>query len=178
MHKDVEKILYSREEITRRVKELGAEISKDYTGKNPVVIGVLKGAFVFMADLVREIEEPCQIDFIAASSYGNSAETSGTVKITKDIGADIKGRHVLLIEDILDTGVTLSYLKEYMCERGAETVKICAMLDKPARRQANISADYCGFECPDAFIVGYGLDYAEQYRNFPYIGELKAEIYS
>jgi len=177
MQKDIERIFFSEEELQKRVKELGEAITKDYEGKHPVVIGVLKGSFVFMADITRHIGTYCDIDFMAVSSYGMGTTTTGAVKITKDLSNDIHGRDVIIIEDILDSGVTLSYLKKYLMAREPNSIKICTLLDKPARRKAPIQPDYVGFECPDAFIVGYGLDYAEKYRNLPYIGVLKAEIY-
>ena len=158
--------------------ELGAQISADYTDKEPVFVGVLKGSFVFMADLMRFIDINCLIDFMAVSSYGRGTTTTGAVSITKDLGNDIQDRHVIIIEDILDSGVTLSYLKNYLSVRKPASVAICTLLDKPSRRKADIKPDYTGFECPDAFIVGYGLDYAEKYRNLPYIGVLKPEIYA
>jgi hypoxanthine phosphoribosyltransferase len=178
MHCDIERIFFSEEEIRTRVKELGAQLTKDYMNRDPVIIGVLKGSFVFMADITRNIDTYCDIDFMAVSSYGSGTTTTGAVKITKDLSHDILGRDVIIIEDILDSGVTLSYLKGYLEARKPASVKICTLLDKPARRKSDINADYVGFLCPDEFIVGYGLDYAERYRNLPYIGVLKAEIYN
>lgn len=178
MHPDVQEILFSEEVIRSRVKELGEEISRDYTGKEIVCIGVLKGCFVFMADLVRELNLDCSIDFMAVSSYGSGTVTTGAVKIGKDISANIEDRDVLIIEDILDSGVTLSYLREFLMQRKPASIKICTLFDKPARRRADIKADYVGLVCPDEFIVGYGLDYDEKYRNLPYIGVLKPEIYA
>lgn len=178
MIKDIEKVLYSEEVILNKVKELGNIISTDYDGKVPVFIGVLKGSFVFMSDLMRSINISCQIEFMAVSSYGNKSETTGAVKITQDLSTDIEGRHVIIIEDILDSGLTLSYLVNYLKGRNPASIKICALLDKPERRQADVTADYLGFEVPDEFVVGYGLDYAEKYRNLPYIGILKREVYS
>lgn len=177
MQKDIERIFFSEEEIKNRVKELGAQLTVDYKDKDPVIIGVLKGSFVFMADITRSIDTYCDIDFMAVSSYGSGTTTTGAVKITKDLSHDIQGRNVIIIEDILDSGVTLSYLKGYLEVRKPASIKICALLDKPARRRADINADYVGFLCPDEFIVGYGLDYAERYRNLPYIGVLKSDIY-
>lgn len=177
MQKDIERIFFSEEEIKNRVKELGAQLTVDYKDKDPVIIGVLKGSFVFMADITRSIDTYCDIDFMAVSSYGSGTTTTGAVKITKDLSHDIQGRNVIIIEDILDSGVTLSYLKGYLEVRKPASIRICALLDKPARRRADINADYVGFLCPDEFIVGYGLDYAERYRNLPYIGVLKADIY-
>ncbi len=177
MMKDIERIFFSAEEIQNKVAELGQQITADYEGKNPFVVGVLKGCFVFMADLIRKIDTVCDLDFMSVSSYGSGTTTTGAVRITKDLNRDIQGRHVLIVEDILDSGITLSYLKKYLESREPASVKICTLLDKPARRKSEIKADYVGFECPDAFIVGYGLDYAERYRNLPYIGVLKPEIY-
>ncbi len=177
MRNDIDHILYDEAVITEKVKELGASISEDYAGKSPFLIGILKGCFVFMADLAREITLPCDIDFMAVSSYGSGTSTTGAVKITKDLNRDIEGRDVLIIEDILDSGVTLSYLKAYLSNRNPASIKICTLMDKPARRKADITADYTGFVCPDEFVVGYGLDYDEKYRNLPYIGVLKPEIY-
>ncbi|MGE4483648.1 MAG: hypoxanthine phosphoribosyltransferase [Oscillospiraceae bacterium] len=178
MNKDIERIFFSAEEIKHRVCELGTQISADYKDKEPVFVGVLKGSFVFMADLMRCIDINCLIDFMAVSSYGSGTKTTGAVSITKDLGNDIHDRHVIIIEDILDSGVTLSYLKKYLSVRKPASISICTLLDKPSRRKADIKPDYTGFECPDAFIVGYGLDYAEKYRNLPYIGVLKPEIYA
>ncbi|MCF0121354.1 MAG: hypoxanthine phosphoribosyltransferase [Oscillospiraceae bacterium] len=178
MNKDVERILFTEAEIKQRVKELGAQITNDYEGKELVVIGILKGAFVFMSDLVRAIDLDCRIDFMSVSSYGDGTMTTGQVNIMRDIGCDIAGKHVIIVEDILDTGVTLSYLKSYLANRWPASIKICTMLDKPSRRRADITPDYCGYTVPDAFIVGYGLDYAERYRNIPEICVLKEEVYS
>ena len=178
MHPDVQEILFSEEVIRNRVKALGEQISRDYAGKEIVCIGVLKGCFVFMADLVRELDLDCSIDFMAVSSYGSGTVTTGAVKIGKDISANIEDRDVLIIEDILDSGVTLSYLREFLMQRKPASIKICTLFDKPARRRADIKADYVGLVCPDEFIVGYGLDYDEKYRNLPYIGVLKPEIYA
>jgi len=179
MHKDIGDILFSEETITARVRELGAEIASDYGDKNPLLVGVLKGSFIFMADLLRAIDAPVSVDFLAASSYGDKAFTSGKVDLTKAVPADtVKGRDVILVEDILDTGVTLKYLKEYMGTLGPASVKICVFLDKVTRRQVDVEADYVGFVCPDEFVVGYGLDYSERYRNLKYIGSLKPEVYS
>lgn len=177
MNPDIEHIFFSEETLQQRVKDLGEQITRDYMGSEPVFVGVLKGSFVFMADLMRNIDINCLIDFMAVSSYGSGTTTTGAVKITKDLSRDIHGRDVIIVEDILDSGVTLSYLKNYLAVREPASIKICTLLDKPARRKADITPDYVGFECPDAFIVGYGLDFAEKYRNLPYIGVLKPEIY-
>lgn len=177
MQKDIEKILLSREVIAERVRELGKQISQDYQGKNLLVVGILKGALVFMADLVRQINIPVRLDFMVVSSYGSSSESSGVVRILKDLDMSVEGWHVLLVEDIIDTGLTLKYLRDNLLARGPESVKICALLDKPARRRVEVQADYCGFTIPDAFVVGYGLDYAEKYRNLPDLCVLKPEAW-
>jgi len=178
MRDDIERILFSEEQLRTRVRELGAEIARDYAGKNPFFLGVLKGCYIFMADLVRAADLPCSMDFMAVSSYGAGTNSTGAVKITKDLSQDIEGRDVVIVEDILDSGVTLHYLKGYLANRRPASIRIVTLLDKPARRRAEVRADYCGFTVPDAFVVGYGLDYAETYRNLPYIGVLKPEIYS
>lgn len=178
MTNDVKEVLYSREIISEKVKELGKQITSDYKGKDLVVIGVLKGANVFMADLIREIEMPLEMDFMAVSSYGHSTESSGVVKILKDLDKGIEGKDVLVVEDIIDTGLTLKYLCKNLLNRKANSVKICTLLDKPERRKVDVVIDYKGFEIPDEFIVGYGIDYAEKYRNLPYIATLKKEVYS
>lgn len=175
---DIEKTLVTEAELDEKVQELADKIAADYRDKNPVFLGILKGSFVFMADLMRKINIYCDIDFMAVSSYGAKSTTSGAVKINKDLSQDIEGRHVVIIEDILDSGVTLSYLKNYLMNRNPASISICTLLDKPARRKADIKADYFGFDIPDEFVVGYGLDYAERYRNLPFIGVLKPEIYS
>ena len=178
MEKDIERIYFSQEEIGEKVKELGARISADFEGKNPLLVGILKGSFVFMADLIRTVTTYCDVDFMTVSSYGSGTTTTGAVKITKDLGSNIEGRDVILVEDILDSGLTLNYLKSFLAARNPKSISICTLLDKPARRRADITPDYVGFNCPDAFIVGYGLDYDERYRNLPYIGVLKSEIYA
>ena len=178
MKNDIETILFSEEMINRRVEELGNQISEEYNGKYPLLVGVLKGCFVFMADLCRKITVKCDLDFMAVSSYGDNTTSTGAVKIIKDLSRNIEGRNIIIVEDILDSGITLNYLKQYLSQRKPASIKICTLLDKPARRSAPITADYVGFDCPDAFIVGYGLDYAEKYRNLPYIGTLKPEVYS
>ncbi|MBR0040397.1 MAG: hypoxanthine phosphoribosyltransferase [Oscillospiraceae bacterium] len=177
MENDIAQVLYTREEIYRRVCEIGAQISEDYRDKDPVFIGVLKGCFIFMADLMRCVSVNCSMDFMAVSSYRGTTST-GAVSINKDLSAPIEGRHVILVEDILDSGVTLNYLKSYLQVRKPASIKIATLLDKPARRKADIYADYSCFDVPDAFVVGYGLDYNERYRNLPYIGVLKEEIYA
>ncbi len=177
MRNDIDYILYSEETLNAKVEELGQAITNDYKGRAPFLIGVLKGCFVFMADIARAIDLPCDIDFMSVSSYGNGTSSTGAVNITKDLSRDIEGRDVIIIEDILDSGITLSYLKSYLNNRRPASIKICTLLDKPARRASDIRADYIGFTCPDEFVVGYGLDYAEKYRNLPFIGVLKPEIY-
>ena len=178
MRDDIASVLLSAEDIQKRTAELGARISKDFDGREPLFVGVLKGCFVFMADLMRSVTIPCSVDFMAVSSYGNQTTTTGAVKINKDLNQDIEGRDIILVEDILDSGVTLHYLADYLSVRRPASITIATLLDKPARRKAPIHATYAGFEVPDAFVVGYGLDYAEKYRNLPFIGVLKPEVYS
>lgn len=178
MHNDIDYILKSQEQLQTRVARMGAEISRDFDGKEPLFIGILKGSFIFMADLMRHVDIPCSMDFMAVSSYGNKSVTTGAVKINKDLSQDIENRHVIVVEDILDSGLTLSYLVQYLMVRNPATVHIATLLDKPSRRLRQVETSYVGFEIPDAFVVGYGLDYAEKYRNLPYIGVLKPEIYN
>lgn len=163
--------------IRNRVSELGKELSADYQDSEPIFVGVLKGCFVFMADLLRSVDVHCTMDFMAVSSYGDGTSSTGAVIITKDLSKNIEGKDVIIVEDILDSGMTLSYLSNYLKGRNPKSIKIATLLDKPSRRKAKINADYIGFEVPDAFVVGYGLDFAEKYRNLPYIGVLKPEIY-
>jgi hypoxanthine phosphoribosyltransferase len=170
-------ILYDREQVMARVKELAQEITKDYADKNLLVVGILKGAFIFMADLVREIDLPLEIDFMDVSSYGVSTVSSGEVRIIKDLDYSIRDKDVLIVEDIVDTGLTLQYIKEILAKRGPRSIGICCLLDKPSRRKAAINPEYVGFAIPDEFIVGYGLDYAEQYRHYPAVCILKPSIY-
>lgn len=177
MINDIAEILLSEEEIKSIVTRLGEEISRDYKDKNLVLISVLKGSVIFMADLMRAITVPCKIDFMAVSSYGSGTKTSGVVKIIKDLTEPIEGADVLIVEDILDSGVTLSYLKKLLLARNPASIRICTLLDKPERRKADITADYAGTHIPDAFAVGYGLDYDEKYRNLSFIGVLKPSIY-
>lgn len=177
MDRDVEKILISEEEIKEICKRLGEEISRDYKGKNLLLVSVLKGSIVFMADVMRNITCDCEIDFLAVSSYSGT-KTTGVVKFKKDMDVDPDGRDILIVEDILDSGITLSYLKQVLLQRNAASIKVCTFLDKPANRRADIEADYVGKVVPDEFIIGYGLDYNEKYRNLPYVGVLKREIYS
>ena len=177
MHDDIKNVLVSEEELKAKVAELGAQISRDYEGKNLVLVSILKGSV--MADLMRAVSIPCSIDFMVVSSYGGSnTVTSGLVKIIKDLDGDLSGKDVLIVEDILDTGVTLSNLVPMLKMRNPNSVKICTILDKPSRRKADIQPDYEGFQVPDEFVVGYGLDYDEKYRNLPYVGVLKPEIYA
>ena len=177
MEQDILRVLYTEEEIKARVEEMGEELYDLYCDKNPLFVGVLNGCFIFMADLVRASQMKSQLEFIAVSSYKNGTKSSGVVQITRDLQCDITGRNLIVVEDILDSGNTLAYLKEYLINRGAASVNIVTLLDKPSRRQKAIYADIVGFEVPDEFVVGYGLDYAQQYRNVPYIGVLKPEVY-
>lgn len=177
MEKDIESILISAEEIEKKVATVGAQISKDFAGKEPIFVGVLKGCFIFMADLMRHVTINCSVDFMAVSSYSGTSST-GAVKINKDLNQDIAGRDIILVEDILDSGITLNYLKNYLLVREPASIHVVTLMDKPSRRKADIFADYSCFEVPDAFVVGYGLDYNERYRNLPYIGILKPEIYT
>lgn len=177
MIKDIKKVLLTEEQILNKVKDLAAEISKDYEGKDLLVVGILKGSVLFASDIIKNITIPCQIDFMAVSSYGNSSETSGIVRILKDLDHSIEGKDILIVEDIIDSGVTLDYLLKYLKARKANSIEIITLLTKPARRKVDINVKYCGFEVPDEFLVGYGLDFAEKYRNLPYIGILKEEIY-
>lgn len=178
MEKDIEKVLLTEEEIADKIRELGRILSKEYAGKNPLVICVLRGGAPFMTDLVRRMDIPLEMDFMAVSSYGASTQSSGVVRIMKDLDTSVDERHVLIVEDIIDSGLTLSYLIDNIQRRNAASVKVVTLLDKPARRTVDLTPDYCGFQIPDAFVVGYGLDYAEKYRNLPYIGILKSEVYS
>jgi len=178
MKDDIREIIFTEEEIRLRIKELGAQITKDYAGKSPLLIGVLKGCYVFLGDIARSIDLDCEIRFITASSYGVSTITSGDVKIGMDFDFKIEDRHVIIIEDILDSGITLTALWNFINARSPASLKICTLLDKPARRKVQISADYTGFVCPDEFVVGFGLDYAERYRNLPYVASLKPEVYT
>ncbi|MFV0413557.1 MAG: hypoxanthine phosphoribosyltransferase [Oscillospiraceae bacterium] len=174
---DLDHVILREEEIQSRVTELGKQISKDYQGKDLLMVSVLKGSVVFMADLMRAITVPLEIDFMVVSSYGSGTKSSGIVKIVKDIDIEIAGKDLLIVEDILDSGMTLSYLKKLLAGRNPASIRIVTMLDKPSRRMVPIQPDYVGFEVPDEFIVGYGLDYIEHYRNVPVIGVLKPEVY-
>lgn len=178
MEDHILRVLYSERQLKRRVKELGAEITKDFQGKNLVLVSVLRGSYIFMADLSRQIDLPCAVDFMAVSSYGKGTSSSGQVKIIKDLSDPIEGKDLLIVEDILDSGNTLYYLREVLSARKPASISICTLLDKPERRQKDIKPNYSGFLIPDEFVVGYGLDYAEEYRNLPYIGVLKPEVYS
>lgn len=177
MKDDIKKVLIDENELKAIVKRLGAEITADYLGKDVLLIGILKGSVIFMADLMREIDVPCNIDFMAVSSYGNGTESSGRVKINKDLDNDIQGKDIIIIEDILDSGKTLYYIRDILSARKPASIKICTLFDKPERREADIKADYVGSLVPNEFIVGYGLDYSEYYRNLPFIGVLKEEVY-
>ena len=176
LHDDVEETLISTESIDARVAELGAQLSADYAGRDPVLVSVLKGSLVFLADLMRAMDLPSSIDLMEVSSYAGT-ETSGQVRILKDLSKPIEGRDVIVVEDIIDTGLTLNYLLGYLADRQPASIKICCLLDKPARRLADIAIDYIGFTIPDRFVIGYGLDYEERYRNLPYIGVLKPSVY-
>ena len=177
LEKDIQEVLFTEEQLRTRVKELAKEIEADYAGKEIMLIGILRGSFVFMADLCRYIDLPCTLDFMSVSSYGKSTSSTGQVQITKDLSEDITGRHVIVVEDILDSGNTLSYLLKILEHRHPASVRLCTLLDKPDRRAKQVNVHYSGYTIPDAFVVGYGLDYAEMYRNLPYIGILKPEVY-
>lgn len=177
MHKDIESILYSVETLDQRIKALGAKITNDYKGKKLIIVGVMKGANVFVADLIRNIDVDVVLDFIVVSSYGASTESTGVIRLLKDLDENISGEHVLIVEDIIDSGLTLEYLVSNFETRHPESIKICTLLNKLERRTADVPVDYIGFQVPDEFIVGYGIDYAERYRNLPYIGILKRSVY-
>ncbi|NLW23439.1 MAG: hypoxanthine phosphoribosyltransferase [Tissierellia bacterium] len=174
----IKKVLLTEEVIEARIKELGKQISEDYKGKNLMLVGILKGAVIFMSQLAKNIDIPVQMDFMAVSSYGKSSESTGVVRIIKDLDCSIEDKDILIVEDIIDTGLTLSYLTDNLKKRGPKSVKIVTLLDKPERRKADVPVDYTGFVIPDEFVVGYGLDYAEKYRNLPFIAALKEEVYS
>lgn len=178
MTNDIMKVLLTKEDIEARVIELGKEITEKFEGTEPLFIGVLKGSYVFMADLMRHVNLKCSMDFMAVSSYGSGTTSSGAVKINKDLNEDITDRHIIIVEDILDSGITLTYLCGYLQNRKPASITLVTLLDKPARRKAPITADFVGFEVPDEFVVGYGLDYDEKYRNLPFVGILKPEVYS
>ncbi|TWH79468.1 hypoxanthine phosphoribosyltransferase [Sedimentibacter saalensis] len=178
MNKDIKKILITEDELQAKVKELGAKITEDYQGKDLLLVCVLKGAVLFVSDLMKRIDLPLEINFMAISSYGSNTQSSGVVRILKDLNQSIEGRNVLIVEDIIDSGLTLSYLTENLKAKGPESVEICTILDKPDRRTTSLNIKYTGFQVPDEFVVGYGLDYAEKYRNLPYIAVLKEEVYT
>lgn len=175
---DIEQILFDEATIAARVAELGSVISKDYMGKEVVVVGILRGSYVFLADLSRHFEFACTIEFMSVSSYGNGTSSTGQVQITKDLTNPIEGKHVIVIEDIMDSGNTLAYLFGVLRQRKPASLRLCTLLDNPARRQQNVEISYCGFQIPNAFVVGYGLDFAQYYRNLPYIGVLKSSVYT
>ena len=177
MQNDIEKILFSAADLEARIEELGERITEDYRGKELIVVGILKGSNIFTSDLVRKVNIPLKIDFMVVSSYGNTTESTGVVRILKDLEHSVENKHLLIVEDIIDSGLTLKYLKEMLLTRNPAGIKICTLLDKPARRKEYVDIDYMGFEVPDEFIVGYGIDYAEMYRNLPYVGVLKREVY-
>lgn len=177
IHEDVDRILYTEDDLRERIREMGAQITRDHEGQSLLVISVLRGAAIFMADLVREIQLPLEMDYMAISSYGNGVKSSGVVRILKDLSSSVEGRHVLIAEDILDSGLTLKYLMKNLSSRNPASIEVATLLRKKTRQQVDIDCRYVGFECPDEFIVGYGLDYAERYRNLPYIGVLKPEVY-
>ena len=178
MKNDMLKTLITKEELEATVARLGREITRDYQGKTPMMVAVLKGAFIFMADLVRQVDIPCTLDFMCVSSYGKGMSTSGQVKIIKDLDTTIEGKDVIIVEDILDSGVTLSYLMDLLRARKPASIRLCTLFDKPARHKVDIHIDYKGMEVPNEFIVGYGLDYAEVYRNYPEIAVLKPQVYT
>ena len=177
LEKDIDHILFSEEQLKARVREIAGQIDRDFAGKEPMLISVLRGSFIFMADLMRSITLPCTVDFMAVSSYGAGTTSSGQVKITKDLSESIEGRDIIVVEDILDSGNTLSYLLQILQARHPASMKLCTLLDKPDRRIKPVQVDYSGFSIPDEFVVGYGLDFAEKYRNLPYIGVLKPCVY-
>ena len=178
MENAIQQVLLTEEQIADKVKDLGSQISRDYAGKNLMMVSVLKGSVVFMADLMRAITVPCQIDFMCVSSYGSGTESSGVVKIIKDLDINLHGLDLLIVEDILDSGKTLHYITKMLSDRGTASIRIATLLDKPERRAAPLTPDYCCFTVPDEFVVGYGLDYDEKFRNLPYIGVLKPEVYT
>ena len=177
MYQDMERIFFTKEQIAEAVKKLGQRITEDYAGKAPVMVCILKGASIFFADLIREIDLPLTIDFMVVSSYGASTKSSGEVRLIKDLDRSILGRDVIIVEDIVDSGLTMNYLVNYLAARSPRSINICALMDKPSRRKTPVEVRYSGMEIPDAYVVGYGLDYAEKYRNLPYIAVLRPEIY-
>lgn len=178
MDQDILKVLITQDEIQARTQELGDRLYERFHDKNPMFVGVLNGCFIFMADLLRAAQLKSEVEFIGLSSYKNATKSSGSVQITRDLQRDINGRDIIVVEDILDSGNTLAFLKDYMLAKGAKSITIVTLLDKPARREKAITADLAGFVVPDEFVVGYGLDYCQQYRNMPYIGVLKPEVYT
>ena len=176
--KDIKEVLCSEEQLSQKIAELGAAVTRDYAGKELLLVSILKGSVMVMADLMRSVDLPLQIDFMNVASYGSGTETKGAVKILKDLDVDIKGKHVLIVEDILDSGVTLHNLMKLLRQRQPASIEICTLFSKPTRRKVEVPVRYMGFEIPDAFIVGYGLDYDEKYRNLPYVGILKEEVYT
>ena len=178
MLQDIERVLISEEELQKRIAELGQQLAADYADKEPIFVGVLKGVVNFFTDMVRATPIRCQYEFMAVSSYGSGTSTSGTVKLLKDVTCDIKGRHVVILEDILDSGLTLKFVTEHLRAMKPASLKICTLLDKPERRKVDVYADYIGFTIPNEFVVGFGLDYNEYYRNLPFVGVLKPEVYS
>lgn len=177
MHEDLERVLISAEEIDKRVGELAEQICADYAGKTILLVTLLKGGVTFLVDLMRKLTVPVEIDFMGVSSYGSGSKTSGVVKIEKDLDSPIQGRHVLLVEDIIDSGLTLAYVRDLLLDRAPASLRICTILNKPSRRKVDVKVDYIGFDIPDEFVVGYGLDYAQKHRNLPYVGVLKREVY-
>lgn len=178
MERDILQVLFSQQQLEQRVDEIAQQINRDYADKEILLVSVLRGSFIFMADLARKITRPCRVDFMSVSSYGKGTSSSGQVQITKDLSEDISGMHVIVVEDILDSGNTLSYLLRLLEQRNPASIRLCTLLDKPDRRKVEVAVHYSGFTIPDAFVVGYGLDYAERYRNLPYIGILKPEVYT
>jgi len=177
MIKDIKEVLLTEDQIINRVKEIGKAISEEYNGKDLLIVGILKGSVIFASELIKNISIPCEIDFMAVSSYGNSTETSGVVRTLKDLDHGIEGKDIIIVEDIIDSGITLDYLLKYLKARKANSIEIATLLTKPSRRRVDLNVKYCGFEVPDEFLVGYGLDYSEKYRNLPYVGILKEEVY-
>ena len=177
LEQDIDRVLFTEEQLQARVAEIAAQIDRDYAGKQPLLVSVLRGSFVFMADLARRITLPCTVDFMAVSSYGSGTTSSGQVKIVKDLSEQIEGKDVIVVEDILDSGNTLSYLLKLLEARHPASIRLCTLLDKPERRTKPVAVQYSGFTIPDEFVVGYGLDYDEKYRNLPYIGILKPRVY-
>jgi hypoxanthine phosphoribosyltransferase len=178
IHPDIREVLYTQEEIAAKIKTMAAQISRDYAGKEVILVCVLKGAAVFLADLMRQLTVPCIVDYVNWSSYGTSTSSSGVFRILQDLEESVESRHVLIVEDIIDTGLTLHYLLRHIRGRNPASVKVAALLDKPSKRKIEVHTDYCGFKVPDEFVVGYGLDYDQKYRNLPFVGVLRPEIYA